>query len=413
MSTVVLTGIGVVAPSGVGTEQFWKSTLNGENHLAPITRFDASGYRTTLAGEVRDFDPEQYVDRRQLVQTDRWTWLSLTAAGEAIDDAGLDLAGCDPYQLSVVLASTSGGNEFGQRELQRLWTGPGRSVGAYQSIAWFYAASTGQTSIRYGMKGPSSVLAGDTAGGLDTFGHARRTVRRRGGVVLAGGTEAPIGPYALACQSATGLLSSATDPAQAYRPFDRAASGWVPGEGGAVITVEELDEARVRGAEVYAEIAGYAATFDAAAPNRPTPDGRQLQRAIELALRDAGLVPADVDVVFADAAGVPELDRSEATALRAVFGTGTGAPLVTAPKSLIGRLYSGGSALDVATAALAIRDGWVPVVGNLEQPAEGCELAFVTGESQSADIRVTLVVARGHGGFNSALVLRRVDGARA
>lgn len=409
MSTVVLTGIGIVAPSGVGSEQFWKSTLNGENHIGPITRFDASGYRTTLAGEVQDFDAEQHVDRRQLVQTDRWTWLSLAAAGEAIDDAGLDLAAYDPYQLSVVLASTSGGNEFGQRELQRLWTGPSRSVGAYQSIAWFYAASTGQTSIRYGMKGPSSVLAGDTAGGLDTFGHARRTVRRRGGVVLAGGTEAPIGPYAMACQSATGLLSTATDPAQAYRPFDRAANGWIPGEGGAVVAVEDLDEARARGATVYAEIAGYAATFDAAAPNRPSADGRQLQRAIENALRDAGISANDVDVVFADAAGVLELDRSEATALRAVFGTGRDAPLVTAPKALIGRLYSGGSALDVATAALAIRDGWVPVVGNLQEAAAGCELPFVTGESQSADVRVALIVARGHGGFNSALVLRRLD----
>jgi minimal PKS chain-length factor (CLF/KS beta) len=403
----LITGIGVVAPSGVGAEEHWAATLRGERQIGPITGFDASGYPVGLAGQVRDFDPEAHVERRLLVQTDRWSWLGLAATVMALDDAGIDLSRLDPYGVAVVLASSSGGNEFGQREIQKLWSNGSRAVSAYQSIAWFYAATTGQVSIKHGMKGHCGVLATEGAGGLDSIAQAMRVLRRGATVVLAGGTEAPVAPYVLTCQLRGGHLSTERDPGRAYRPFDAAAGGAVPGEGGAVLVVEDAGAAERRGASAYAEIAGYAATHDAHHHSRHAPDGEGLARAMALALARAGTGPGEIDAVFADAAGTPEGDRAEALALRQVFGKHAGEVLVTAPKSMVGRLYAGGASLDVATAALAIRDGLVPPTVNLDQPAPGCELRFVTGEPARAEVSTVLVNARGFGGFNAALVLRR------
>ena len=324
----------------------------------------------------------------------------------ALDDAKVDPADLDPYRMSVITASASGGNEFGQREIQNLWGKGPIFVGAYQSIAWFYAATTGQISIKYGMKGPCGVLVSEGAGGLEALWHSRRTIRRGVDVVVSGGTEAPVGPFALTCQQQSARLSEAREPADAYRPFDRRANGYVPGEGGAIIIVEGAAHAEQRGApQVYGEILGYAATNDAQDPQRAPSDGSHLARAIKLAIERAGVGPDDIDAVFADASGVPEADRAEADAIKAVFG-GRSVP-VTAPKSMTGRLYAGGAPLDVAAALLAMRDGVLPPTINLDEPAEGCDLDFVTGKKRSVKLDKVLVNARGFGGFNSAMVLGR------
>ncbi len=405
----VITGVGVAAPSGVGADAHWKTVQDGENLIGPITQFDASSYATTLAGEVTGFDPAEYLESRIAVQTDRWTWLGFAAAAQAFSYAGLDPAEQDPYSMAVALASSSGGNLFGQRELQRLWSGADRTVGAYQSIAWFYAASVGQLSIRYGIKGPSTVLSAESAGGLDTIGHAARLVRRGTSTVLAGGTECPLSPYALACQQRSGWLSAGTDPATAYAPFDTAAAGFVPAEGGGVVVVEDLAAARRRGApEIMAEVVGWASTHDGAATRRGSGGSvRQYARVVRLALERAGIGPDEVDVVFPDALGVPAYDATEAEGLRAVFGP-DGPAAVTTQKPLYGRLYQGGAALDAITAVLAMRDDVLPASAGPLRPAPGCGLRFVT-ERTPADVRVAVVVARGYDGFNSALVLRRFD----
>lgn len=410
----VITGIGVVAPSGTSASEHWKTVVAGENRIAPITHFDASEYSTTLAGEVRDFVPEQHLDRRLIVQTDRWTWLSLAATTQALADAKLDPAALDPYRMSVALASSSGGNHFGQRELQRLWSGASRTVGAYQSIAWFYAASVGQTSILHQMKGPSSVLVAEAAGGLDSLGHAARAIRRGVDVVVAGGTEAPLGPYALACLQRSGWLSRRTDPARGYLPFDTDAAGYVPAEGGAIFVVEEEQHALRRGAPyVYAEVAGYAATHDGRT-SRPRGDtfgeqpSKYLAAALHRALQRAHTSPGRTDVLFADATGVPTADRAEAEAIRTVFPDGVP---VTGHKGLLGRAAHGSSALDVATAVLAMREQTLPAFGTLANPAPGCELDFIAAPHRAA-VHVAAVAARGYDGFNSALILRRPEGVR-
>jgi minimal PKS chain-length factor (CLF/KS beta) len=401
VSRAVITGLGAVTPHGIGLEAYWRGTLAGRRAYRPITRFDPSSYPVRLAGEVAGFTAAEHVPSRLIAQTDHWTHMGLAAAAAALDDAAADPAGLPEYEMAVVTASSSGGTEFGQREMVNLWGRGSRFVGVYQSIAWFYAASTGQISIRHGMRGPCGVLANEQAGGLDALAQARRLLRTGTSLVVSGGTDASLCPYGLVAQLSSGRLSHRADPARAYLPFDVDACGYVPGEGGALMVVEEAEAAERRGCRRwYGELVGYGATFDP-----PPGAGRPptLRRAVEAALADAGLTPDAVDVVFADAMGVPELDRAEAETIEGVFGP-RGVP-VTAPKSMTGRLYAGGAALDVAGALLAIRDGVIPpTIGVRESAAPGLDL--VIDRPRRAPVRTALVLARGFGGFNSALVVR-------
>jgi act minimal PKS chain-length factor (CLF/KS beta) len=396
----VITGMGVTAPNGLGAADYWAATCGGTSGIARVTRFDPAAYPARLAGEVPGFVAEDHLPSRLLPQTDHMTRLALVAADWALEDAGVSPADLPEFGMGVATAASSGGFEFGQRELQNLWSKGSRHVSGYQSFAWFYAVNTGQISIRHGMRGPSSVLVSDQAGGLDAVAQARRHIRKGAGLMVAGGVDGAICPWGWVAQLAAGRLSTADRPDRAYLPFDPAARGHVPGEGGAILIVEEAGAAAARGARSYGEIAGYGATFD------PKPgSGRPpaLRRAIEVALADAGLAPGEIDVVFADAAAVPDLDRVEAEAIRAVFGTRGVA--VTVPKTMTGRLYSGAGSLDLAAALLAMRDGIIPPTVNVS-PAGEYGLDLVTDEARRARVRAALVLARGHGGFNSAIVLR-------
>ncbi len=400
-----VTGIGVVAPTGIGLDHYWQATLAGRRGIDRITRFDSAGYPVTVAGEVRDFVSTEHVPSRLLVATDLWTHFALAATVMALRDADLERASLDPYDVAVITASSSGGNAFGQKEIESLWSRGPEHVTVYQSIAWFYAATTGQISIRHGMKGPCGVVVSEQAGGLDALYLARRALRDGSRAVVSGGTEAPIGPYALTCQIAGGLLSRDSDPATAYRPFAPDARGHVPGEGGAILIVEDFDEAVRRGApHVYGQVAGCASGFDPP-PGSDRPPA--LARVVRAALADAGRTPGEIDVVFADAAGTPEADAQEVEALAAVFGP-RGVP-VTAPKTTTGRLYAGGAALDVATALLAIRDGVIPPTVGVRLPADH-PLDLVTEAPREARLRAALVVSRGYGGFTSAAVIEAVPG---
>ncbi|MFC5827932.1 ketosynthase chain-length factor [Nonomuraea insulae] len=400
MSAAVVTGIGVMAPNGLGAEDYWAATLAGKSGIDVISAYDVSGFPVRLAGEVKGFDPVERVPKRLRAQTDHMTHLALAATDEALADAGVDPAGLSEYTMSVITANSSGGTVFGQRELQKLWAKGPLYVGAYMSVAWFYAATTGQLSIRHGMRGPCGVIAAEQAGGLDAVGHARRQLRLGSRLVVTGGTDASLSPAGLTAQIATRLLSRGDDPATAYLPFSAGARGYVPGEGGAILIVEDAAAVTRR---PYGRIAGYAATFDPP-PGSPRPP--TLRRAIESALADAMVTPDGVDVVFADAYGVPELDAAEAAALREVFGPRR-VP-VTAPKTMTGRLYAGGAALDLATALLAIRDQVIPPTVNVAEPLPAYELDLVCGEPREARLRTALVVARGYGGFNAAAVVRDI-----
>jgi act minimal PKS chain-length factor (CLF/KS beta) len=395
-----VTGIGVAAPNGLGVEAFWAATCAGKSGIGRISRFDPSGYPVRLAGEVPDFEAVEHLPSRLLPQTDHMTRLALVAAAEALADADFVIDESSEFGVGVVTASSAGGFEFGQKELQALWSQGSRYVSAYQSFAWFYAVNTGQISIRHGLRGHSGVLVTEQAGGLDALAQARRQVRKGASLVLGGGVDGAICPWGLTAQLTSGRLSTDEDPSTAYRPFDPSAAGHVPAEGGALLTLERTSAARARGARSYGEIAGYAATFDPPPGSGAEPG---LRRAIVLALDDAGVPASEVDVVFADAAALPELDRAEVQALVAVFGV-RGVP-VTAPKALLGRLAAGAGSLDVACALLSMRDGLVPPTVGVAVDA-GYGLDLVT-EARALRPAVALVLARGHGGFNSALVVRR------
>ncbi|HEV2780499.1 MAG TPA: ketosynthase chain-length factor [Actinophytocola sp.] len=396
----VVTGIGVVAPNGLGTAEYWSATCAGVSGIREAHKFDATQYPSRMTGEVVDFDAKEHLPSRLLPQTDHMTRLALVAADEALADAGVTQDTYPVLDMGVVTASTAGGYEFGQRELEKIWRSGPDHVSAYQSFAWFYAVNTGQISIRHGFRGPSGVVVSDQAGGLDAIGQARRQLRRGSKVIVSGGVDGSICPWGWVAHIAGGRMSTAGDPSAAYLPFDERAAGHVPAEGGAILVLEDAEAATARGAKVYGEIAGYAATFD---PRPGSDRGPTLRRAIVNALRDAGMDSGEIDVVFADGAAIPDLDRVEADAIAAVFGPN--AVPVTAPKTMVGRMFAGAGPVDVAAALLAIRDGVIPPTVNV-RPARRYPIEIVIGEPRRAPVRAAVVIARGYGGFNSVIVVR-------
>lgn len=401
----LITGIGVVAPNGLGAKEYWNATLEGRAGIAPLTRFDASRYASRLAGQVLDFDPADLLPNRLLPQTDVSTRLALVAAEQALADGGVDPAALVDFDLGVITANASGGFAFTHREFANLWSKGPEFVSVYESFAWFYAVNTGQVSIRHQLRGPGAALVADQAGGLDALGHARRSLRLGTPLVVTGGVDSALDPWGWAAHLSGGLVSDSDDPDRAYLPFDTGARGHVPGEGGAFLIMEDEEGARRRGMDrCYGELAGYAATFDP-----PPGSGRPpaLRRAAESAIADAGLTPADIGVVFADAAGTAALDQSEAEAITAVFGA-HGVP-VAAPKVLTGRLLAGGGPLDVVAALLALRDGLIPAVPYEGDTPAAYGLDLVRGTPRPTSARAVLVLARGRWGFNSAVVVKAAD----
>ncbi|MGO4631448.1 ketosynthase chain-length factor [Streptomyces sp. 2RAF24] len=401
----VVTGIGVIAPNGLSSEAYWKSVREGVGVLDRITREGCEHLPLKVAGEVRGFEAASLIEERFVVQTDRFSHYAMAAASMALDDAGLGDDPEEPFDVGVVTAAGSGGGEFGQRELQKLWGQGSKFVGPYQSIAWFYAASTGQISIRSGFKGPCGVVASDEAGGLDAVAHAARAVRRGTGAVIVGAAEAPLAPYSMICQLGYPELSTVEDPDRAYRPFTTGACGFVPAEGGAMLVVEDETRARDRGAAVRAFVAGHAATFTGASRWEESREG--LARAVRDALDEAGCAPEEIDVVFADALGVPAADRAEALAIADALGAHAGRVPVTAPKTGIGRAYCGAPVLDVAAAVFAMEQGLVPPTPNVFDISH--DLDLVMSRARPAELRTALVLSRGLMGSNAALVVRRGD----
>ncbi len=404
--TALITGIGIASPIGLGTGDYWQAALSGQRGIAPVTRFDPAKYRVRLAGEVRGFAAEDHLSARLLPQTDHMTRMSLVATDWALADARVRPGDLGEYEMAVVTGATAGGYEFGQREMQKLWRQGPDHVSTYQSFAWFYAVNTGQISIRNGMRGPGAVIVTDQASGLDAVGHARRQLSKGSQLAVTGGIDSSLCPWAWVAHLAAGSLSESPDPRRAYVPFDVGACGHVPGEGGAMLVLETAESAARREVRPYGEVAGYAATFDSRRAGRAA----GLGRAAELALADAAMSAAEIDVVFADAAGLPELDHTEAAVIAGLFGP-QGVP-VTAPKTMTGRLYAGGGSLDLAAALLSITHDVIPPTINVREVPPEYRIDLVRDEPRQTSVRAALVLSRGRGGFNSAVVVREFGAAR-
>lgn len=394
--SVAVTGMGLVAANGWGAEDYWRALMSSECHIRPPGLFDAAAFGVSFAGEVLG-DIGSHLSGRERKQTDRMTQFALIASDWAIADAGVTIE--DPFSTGVYTASSSGGFHFGQRELQKLWSLGPHHVSAYMSFAWFYAVNSGQISIRHDLRGPTGVVVTEQAGGLDAIAAAVHKVRRGTPMMLTGGMDSALCPYGVAAQLRSGRLSPATDVAEAYLPFHPSASGHVAAEGGCILVVEELRNALARGAVPYGIVSGYGTTFD------PRPGSGRMSRladAMTIALNKANRSPDDIGALFADGAGLPALDTAEADAIRRVFPR---VPPVTVPKTGYGRAYSGAGALDVAAALLTLRDKTIPPTVNVK---DGGILPLVT-EPQPLTKPAVMVVGRGEGGFNSALVVESVS----
>ncbi|MBF6354483.1 ketosynthase chain-length factor [Nocardia higoensis] len=393
----VVTGIDVLAPTGVTLDEYWHRTRRGESGIRVIEDY-RDRYDAALAGTIPDFAAADHLPGRLITQSDRVTQLALVAAERALADSKVDLDHRDPFDCAVVTSNATGGFEFSHREMQRLWTQGRESVSVYQCFAWFYAVNTGQISIRHRLRGPGAVLVAEQAGGLDALGHARRNIGRgRCSMVIAGGMESSFDPWGWVSHQATGRLTTTHDPARGYLPFTSGADGYVPGEGGAMLVLQSGDT--VETGHVYGRIVGYATGFN---PTNDPAHIRPMRRVIEAALDDAGMSAADIDVVFADAAGTRAEDIAEATVLATVFGPN--AVPVAAPKTGTGRLMAGGGPVDVVCALLALRDNVIPpavYVSSTDLPID-----LVCGQPRRSPLNTALVLARGAGGFVSALVLR-------
>jgi 3-oxoacyl-(acyl-carrier-protein) synthase len=403
----VITGIGVVTPAGIGVSDFWKGMVSGQSFISPITTFDPTRFASKVAGTVDGFEAAAFLDPRIIVQTDRWTQFDLICTKQAIEDAGLQFQDEDSTKIGAVFAAGTGGNEYGQQQLHICGSQGPKYVSVYLSIAWFYAASIGQVSISNKIRGYGRNICAEAAGGPIALGHAAKLISQKTcDVVMVGGSEAPITPYTFASHQASGLLSSEDGP-YPYRPFDRTRSGPVAGEGGAGFCVESKEHAQRRYAHVYAEIAGWGQSFDGVLTREPADDGKAYARAISQALHMAQLNPADIDWIICDGLGTQSGDISETKALQSVFGDSLTSIPASAPKSMIGRLFNGGSTVDIACALLGLDTNVVlPTVG-LRQLDPNCPLDCVPGKARSKYLRHVLVGARGFGGFNSAIILKR------
>ncbi len=408
MNKIAVTGLGIVSPSGIGKRQFWANVKSGRSFIKDITRFDASRYPSRIAGQIDDLDKYSHVSERLLKKIDAFSHMALVASEMALIDAGIDIGKEDPNLIGIFLGNAIGGWLYAETELRDLYIEGRQGVSPYMASAWFPAAPQGQVSIYYGIKGFSKTVVADRASSLMAIGYAGTTLNKgKLNFILAGGMEAPVTPYALLCCNTYGTLSRDNEqPALSYRPFDRKRSGFVVGEGAGIVVMEDEKHFRARGAKPLAWIAGYATTCDG--KDRIEPDGKpaQLIRAIRGALDDAKTRPDEIEYISLDGLAVEVWDRTEAEAVKTVFGTAVKNIPVSCPKSMFGNLLGASGAVDMITAILAMEQKLIPPTVNLEEPdPDGLE--YVMGKARPKEIRKALLISRGRGGINSALVVEK------
>ncbi|MFS8969080.1 beta-ketoacyl-ACP synthase II [Synechococcus sp. 'PEA 65AY6A-5F PE A'] len=407
---VVITGLGAITPLGNSPGEFWQSLLAGRSGIGPITHFDASRHECRIAGEVKGFDPLDYLDRKDVKRTDRFVHLALAATQQALEDAQFRITDLNAEQVGVILGTGIGGiRVLEEQQTIYLQKGPDR-CSPFMVPMMIANMAAGHVAIRFGAKGPNSCTVTACASGSNAIGDAFRLIQRgEVQVAITGGTEAAVTPLSVAGFSAMKALSTRNDaPEQACRPFDRDRDGFVMGEGAGILLLEELEHARSRGAKIYAEIVGYGLTCDAHHITNPAPAGEGAARAMRLALKDAGIQPDQVQHINAHATGTPVGDVAEVQAIRAVFGEHAPRLAISATKSMTGHLLGGAGGVATVATALAIHHGWVPPTLNLDNLDPECEgLDFVPHRARQMAVDVALVNAFGFGGHNVTLALRR------
>lgn len=405
---VVVTGLGLVTPIGIGKEAVWQRLHTAESAVATIARFDSSPFRSHIAAEINDFDAVAMLSAKQARRTDRCSQLALAAARLALEDAGLDLSSESPDRVGVMMGTALGGIGFAEQENTKYVQGGAREVDPLLALTVFGGAVSCNIAITHGVSGLNSTNAMSCASGTLAIGEAFRAVA--GGqvdVVLAGGSEAPLYPLCYGSFSLIRAMSTRNDdPATASRPFDRGRDGFVMAEGAALLVIESLDHAIARGARIYAEVAGYGLTNDAHHMTQPRPDGREAIRAMRLALSEAECAPAEVAWVNAHGSSTTLNDGTEARAIREVFGEHTDRLPVSGTKGWHGHALGASGAIETAISCLAIERSWIPTTLNCRDPDPAGQLCHVPEGGLALRPSAVLKNSFGFGGSNATLLLR-------
>lgn len=406
---VVVTGMGAVSPLGLSVPELWQGIVEARSGVGPITLFDATGFDTRFAGEVKGFDPTQYLDRKEARRTDRFVQLAVAASLEALRTSELQIDATNRDEVGVFIASGIGGIDTMSEQLDVLRSrGPGR-ISPFLIPAMITNLAAGQVSIVSGARGPSYCITSACASSAHALGEATETIRRGWAkAAIVGGSEASVTPLGVAGFNAMRALSTRNDePAMASRPFDVTRDGFVMGEGAATLILEDLEYALSRGARILAEVVGYGATSDAYHISNLSEDGEGVARAIKLALGRAGLRPGDVDYINAHATSTPAGDPVETAAIKQVFGGRDTAPPVSASKSQFGHLLGAAGAIEAIVSVLAMQHGLLPPTINLQQPDPACDLDYVPNAARQAELDVVMSNSFGFGGHNVCLIFRR------
>ena len=407
---VVITGLGAITPIGTGKEEFWKGLLEGRNGIQRITRFDADGFDAQIAGEVRDFEPTAYIDKKESKRMDRCTQFAVAAARLAMEDAGLDLEKENHDRIGTFVGTGIGGMETMHSQYEKFFAkGPSR-ISPFFVPMMIPNMPAGQVSIVYNLHGPSSCMATACATGTNCIGDAFRVIQRGDAdVMIAGGTEAAISQAPVAGFSAMKALCTDhnDDPEHASRPFDKNRSGFIMGEGAGLVVLESLEHAEARGAHIYAELVGYGSNSDAYHMTSPAPHGEYQAKCMQLALDDAGMKAADVDYINAHGTSTSMNDKGETEAIKAVWGDAATAVSVSSIKSMTGHLLGAAGGVECIATALAVEHDMLPPTINYETPEEGMDLDYVPNHSKAKTVRAAMSNSFGFGGHNACLLLKK------
>jgi 3-oxoacyl-[acyl-carrier-protein] synthase II len=409
---VVVTGIGMVSPLGNDTSSTWDAIVAGTSGVGPITRFDATGHETTFAAEVKDFDPVARLGRKDARRTDRFTHFAVAAAVEALEQAGLTIDETNADRVGVLIGSGLGGAETLEAGMETVLTaGPGRLSPFFMPMFLGNMAS-GTVAIVTGARGPNYSPVSACASSAHAIGEAAEIIRRgQADAMIAGGTEAPLARFVVAGFNAMGALSTRNDdPPGASRPFDAGRDGFVLGEGGAALILEDAAHAARRGATILAELTGYATTDDANHMVQPAPGGSGAARAMTLALADAGLEPDAIGYINAHGTSTPLNEKFETQAIKAAFGEAAWRVPISSTKSMTGHLLGAAGALEAALAVLAIGAGTLPPTINQTTPDPDCDLDYVPNVARVSEVQHAMSNSMGFGGHNVSLIVSRAEG---
>lgn len=403
--------MGVVSPIGIGKAAFWESLISGKSGIVPITRFDATELPTRVAGEIRDFDPLNYLEKREARRMDRYTHYAIAGTHLALEDAGINTEELDRERIGVIIGSGVGGIETVEEQAKVLFTkGPGRISPLFVPMMIANMAGA-QVAIHYGFKGPNLTTVTACASSTNSAGEAFKLIENgEADIIVTGGTEAPIISLAMAGFCAMKAMSTRNDePAKASRPFDKERDGFVMGEGAGILIFESLEHAKARGAEIYAEVAGYGVTCDAYHITATDPEGSGPSRAMAKAITDAGLTPQDVDYINAHGTSTPIGDISETLAIKKIFGDYAGKLAVSSTKSMTGHLLGAAGGIEAIACTLAIQNGTIPPTINYEYPDPECDLNYVPNKAIKREVNVAMSNSFGFGGHNATIVLKKFE----